>query len=392
MSELARREPSEAALESLAARINAEHRACEVAVASAVEHAIRAGEMLVEAKKHSGHGNWLPWLQENFEGSHDTAQVYMRLARNREFLLNNEHARFSSIRGAVTELKREDREKRRHAQLDRRERWREEHAQRQREFIRRARAGEVRIPLEMAVSHTYDFEQPPSEAGWENWGEPLLCLVEENDGICRFIGQPDWSDDESIWFLGQAFELEAGDQEMLTKLCLPPWRDHSEADLEASSRLFDDDLVFHPPIRELSWDGERLLLPTGHLAARLVGDTPWVWWVWDSIDGAEILKAADPELVNTEELGIRSFVVRESFREKRPPKWANALELKAALLEDLDAVCAGLEADKLDLNDALVVYEIGERALRDYQKCQGAWKRFAAFAKGEPEPHQLLHT
>jgi hypothetical protein len=151
----------EKSLSKLAEEINAEHRACAVAVASAVEHAIRCGEMLAEAKKQAGHGNWLPWLEENFGGSHDPAQAYMRLARNREFLLNNERARFSSIRGAVTELKREDRRKRRNAHLERRERGREAIAEKRREFHRRVQAGEVRIPLQMAVSHTYDFETPP---------------------------------------------------------------------------------------------------------------------------------------------------------------------------------------------------------------------------------------
>jgi hypothetical protein len=377
MSEIARIEAG-VVPPTLAEQINAEHRACEVAVASAVEHAIRAGEMLMEAKKQAGHGRWLPWLTENFEGSHDKAQVYMRLARKREFLLNNERARFSSIRGAVTELKREDREKRRHEQLERLDQWREKIRQGEREFIERVRGGEVWIPLQMAVSHTYDFEK--RHEGVDDWSEPVLCLVEESNGIVSFIGQPDWSDGERIWELYEAFELDAGDKEFLTKLCKPPWRNHSEADLEASSRLLDDDLDFQPPIRGLSWEDERLCLPTGHLAARLVGDTPWVWWVWDSMDGAEILRYADPELVNADALGVRSFFVCE-LGKKRPPKWANACELEAALVEELEAVRKRLQTDKPDLTDPRTVYEIGERVLGHYEKRRPVWQRFAAFAQ-----------
>ena len=71
--------PSEMA--GLAERINAEHRAAERAAKSAIDHALRAGELLIEAKSAVGHGDWLPWLAENFEGSERTAQTYMRVAR-----------------------------------------------------------------------------------------------------------------------------------------------------------------------------------------------------------------------------------------------------------------------------------------------------------------------
>ncbi len=92
-------------LNSIASRINEAHRACEEAAASAVGHAIRAGELLIEAKAEAGHGNWLPWLEQNFEGSEDTAQVYMKLARRKDELPNTEHARdLTSIRGALRAL------------------------------------------------------------------------------------------------------------------------------------------------------------------------------------------------------------------------------------------------------------------------------------------------
>jgi hypothetical protein len=102
MSELVKVETG--ALEDLAARINAEHRACEAAAVSAVEHAIRAGEMLVEVKSSLKHGEWLPWLEDNFEGTARTAQVYMQLHSRRSELTNTQRASHLSIRSALKEL------------------------------------------------------------------------------------------------------------------------------------------------------------------------------------------------------------------------------------------------------------------------------------------------
>jgi hypothetical protein len=71
-------------LDTLAARINAEHRACETAVNAALEHALTAGDLLLEAKSKCPHGTWQGWLEENFEGSVRTAQAYMRVAARRD--------------------------------------------------------------------------------------------------------------------------------------------------------------------------------------------------------------------------------------------------------------------------------------------------------------------
>lgn len=65
---------------SLAADIRREHDAAQAKFASAVEHAVRCGELLAEAKAQVRHGGWLPWLAENFPASARTAQGYMRLA------------------------------------------------------------------------------------------------------------------------------------------------------------------------------------------------------------------------------------------------------------------------------------------------------------------------
>ena len=49
-------------LDELAEEINAEHRACEEAVTSALEHAIVAGGMLSEVKAGLPHGAWGSWV------------------------------------------------------------------------------------------------------------------------------------------------------------------------------------------------------------------------------------------------------------------------------------------------------------------------------------------
>lgn len=70
-------------LAQLAQRANEEHRLHEVHRKKALEHALRAGEFLIEAKQRVAHGKWQQWVERNFEGSWRTAQVYMKLARNR---------------------------------------------------------------------------------------------------------------------------------------------------------------------------------------------------------------------------------------------------------------------------------------------------------------------
>lgn len=91
---------------NLAPRINRAHRACENSARAAVEHAVRAGELLLEAKAAVGHGCWLDWLADNFAGSADTAQTYMRLARAKAEVIdaNTGRARYLSIREARTAI------------------------------------------------------------------------------------------------------------------------------------------------------------------------------------------------------------------------------------------------------------------------------------------------
>src|SRR5829696_4963916 len=93
----------EKSLGKLAERINEEHRRCETAVNAALEHALRCGELLQEAKGQVPHGSFTAWVRDRFEGSDRTAQAYMRLHRNRHEL-DPQRVADLSVRGALREL------------------------------------------------------------------------------------------------------------------------------------------------------------------------------------------------------------------------------------------------------------------------------------------------
>jgi hypothetical protein len=89
-------------LADLAARIEAEHAAASEAARNHVEHAMLAGELLIEAKAQLGHGRWLPWLADRGIVER-TAQLYMRLARNKETIKSATVADLT-VRGAIMML------------------------------------------------------------------------------------------------------------------------------------------------------------------------------------------------------------------------------------------------------------------------------------------------
>ena len=68
--------------EDLACEINTEHGHVETHKRSAIKHAIRCGELLLEMKQRVGHGNWLAWVEENFQASERTARNYMEIAKS----------------------------------------------------------------------------------------------------------------------------------------------------------------------------------------------------------------------------------------------------------------------------------------------------------------------
>lgn len=83
---------------------------------TAIEGAIQIGERLQEAKELAGHGNFGQWCQENLNYSQDTAQKFMKLAREyggqNNALANTAMSRNFSISNALSLLKvpEEDRE------------------------------------------------------------------------------------------------------------------------------------------------------------------------------------------------------------------------------------------------------------------------------------------
>lgn len=70
------RATSTGALPEFAADINRGHEQCQAAFEKSLEHALKAGRLLLEAKDQAGHGAWLPWAEQNFAGSVRTAQGY----------------------------------------------------------------------------------------------------------------------------------------------------------------------------------------------------------------------------------------------------------------------------------------------------------------------------
>jgi hypothetical protein len=72
----------DARLREFSETANVAHRRVEAAARDMVQQVLVSGRALIDAKALVGHGRWLPWLEQNFEDSQRTAQLYMRLARN----------------------------------------------------------------------------------------------------------------------------------------------------------------------------------------------------------------------------------------------------------------------------------------------------------------------
>lgn len=84
--------------------INCAHRAVEQSYGEAVTHAIDCGLMLEAVKADLTHGQWLPWLGEQFEGSTRTAQAYMQLAREVGGMGKAQATAHSTIEAALREI------------------------------------------------------------------------------------------------------------------------------------------------------------------------------------------------------------------------------------------------------------------------------------------------
>lgn len=72
--------PAGPTLAELAAELNREHHLVGEALSHAMTHAVRAGAILNQAREQIGQsGQWFNWLRENFDGSRDLAQYYLRI-------------------------------------------------------------------------------------------------------------------------------------------------------------------------------------------------------------------------------------------------------------------------------------------------------------------------
>lgn len=86
---------------SLADQINSEHQKGEQAARSAIGHAIRAGELLIQAKAQVKHGEWRPWIEQHLAITHRQVQKYMRVADHREQLANASENSHLSVDAAL---------------------------------------------------------------------------------------------------------------------------------------------------------------------------------------------------------------------------------------------------------------------------------------------------
>jgi hypothetical protein len=86
----------------LATEITREHEAATSAAQTAIEHARRCGELLIQAKAIIGHGGFLRWVAENCHVGERQARNYMRIAQNWEVIANRQRASDLTLRQALT--------------------------------------------------------------------------------------------------------------------------------------------------------------------------------------------------------------------------------------------------------------------------------------------------
>jgi hypothetical protein len=93
-------------LASLAKRANQEHALVRASGQAMLQHALKSGQALIlcKAEVKAKGLKWLPWLEENFQGSEGSAELYMRLARNSEHVQNLDPSE-QSLRGALNSLR-----------------------------------------------------------------------------------------------------------------------------------------------------------------------------------------------------------------------------------------------------------------------------------------------
>jgi hypothetical protein len=94
---------------ALAKKINTEHYAGEDAAGQAMEHFIKCGEYLIEAKAQVKHGEWLQWVKDHLDFTDQTARNYMSIASNSKRVLD---LGITTMVEALAEVRAEKRAKR----------------------------------------------------------------------------------------------------------------------------------------------------------------------------------------------------------------------------------------------------------------------------------------
>ena len=84
-------------LATLAGQINEAHSQCKNSFREGTQNAIRAGQLLIEAKALCPRGEWGQWVRDNCEFSNRTAEAYMRVAREMPRLLEAKAQRVADL-------------------------------------------------------------------------------------------------------------------------------------------------------------------------------------------------------------------------------------------------------------------------------------------------------
>ena len=84
-------------LPQLAEQIKAVTKSAETSARTAMNCALEAGALLIEAKKLVQHGEWESWLTNNCEVAPRTAQAYMRLAKSVPLLEESKAQRVADL-------------------------------------------------------------------------------------------------------------------------------------------------------------------------------------------------------------------------------------------------------------------------------------------------------
>lgn len=83
---------------------NKEHDLACAHTHEAVKHAKKCGDALLAAKEQIGHGGFMEWIKNHFEGSDRSARSYMHVASNWQRIANLEPASLTEALCAIKEV------------------------------------------------------------------------------------------------------------------------------------------------------------------------------------------------------------------------------------------------------------------------------------------------